>query len=506
MAVPGAAAGTVNHNAVTGQPDLETSVPDTEVQPGEQTALTVIIYNDGRVTDGSPSNPDAEQQVKTARSVRVEVEDDHDAPVTVNTNEQFLASLPDGGSAPLDFGLTVDRNATPGEYELTVNASYNYTRAVDLETGRTERASTDETFNVTLVVEETPQFEVVDVASSARVGATGSVNVTMENTGAETARNASVSLTSRNTDLTFAGAGSASRYVDGPWEPGERRTVGYRVAATRSASQQRYAFAAQVTYENTEGNTRQSRSLSLGVTPEPEQTFTVVETAHGVEVGEEGEVTVRLRNDGPVVARDASVTLQSSSGELVFGESASARQYVGRWATGATRTVVVNATALPGAEARNYSLTATVSYEDDEGDSTESRPLQFGLRPAPEREVEFDESDVSSNLRVGEDGTLSGTITNTGEERATNVVVVFETESGTVTPLEREYPVGTLEPGDSASFEFDIEVSGSAEARPRQFTLRPRYRTDDDEQRQGESFDVRGEVQPERDIFDVSAT
>jgi hypothetical protein len=489
---------------VTGHPSIQTSVPQNKLVPGEQTSLSIILFNDGNVTNGSMANPQLEERVTNARGVRVRVEDDFDAPVTIDTNERFLAALPDGQSAPVQFALTVDGDAEPGEYTLPVNISYNYTERINPETGESNSTTANKTVHIPIEITETARFAVVDVESNARIGATGTVNVTLENTGSETARNGSVALTSQNTDLTFGGSPTASRYVGGAWEPGERRTISYRVSAARSASQQEYSFSAQVTYENSEGNTRQSRSLSLGVTPAPEQTFSVVSVDNSVEIGEEGTVTLQVRNDGPIAVDDATVRLQSSTGEVVFGESTTASQYVGAWAPGQTREIAVNATALAGAEVRNYSMTATVDYEDSEGDASQSRPLQFGFRPAPEQSVEFASSNVSSTLRVGAEGTLTGTITNTGEETASNVVVVFESQSQTVTPLEREAAVGTLGPGESATFEFDVEVASSGNAGQRQFTLRPQYRDDDDAQRQGESFDVRQAVAPERDVFAVS--
>jgi len=512
---------TQQQDNVTGSPSLSASIANNRVQPGEERTLQVTLINDGNVTDGSLSNPALEERVTTARALTAElnvsdVETEpridprtlevveprsSEVPITVETNEQAVARLPDGASAPLAFDVTVDSDAGAGVYHLPLNVSYNYTSEVDPERSRYNTTTKNKTFNLTLVVEETPRFEVVDVDSNARVGATGTVEVTLENTGTQAARNTSVALTSENSDLTFGEATTGSRYVGGAWEPGERRNVSYRVRAARSASQQQYAFTAQATYENEEGNARQSRALSLGVTPDPEQTFSVVETESTVAVANEGSLLVTIRNDGPIDVDDASVTLQSASSDIVFGESATAEQFVGTWETGETHTVAVNATALPGASERDYSVSATVSYEDREDDPEESRPLQFGLRPGPE--PEFTANDVSSNLRVGEDGTLSGTITNTGGSEAENVVVVFETQTETITPLESEYAVGTLAPGESETFEFDVEVSGSAKSGPRQFTLRPQYRADD-QQRQGDSFDVREQVEPERDVFELS--
>jgi hypothetical protein len=528
LVVPGASVAASADHEVTGRPNIDVFLPENEVAPGTTTAVNVVLVNNGNVTNGSTANPQLEQEVTTARSVRVRlgapdtgepeqtgefvVRDGEIVPVTtageatisVSTSEQPVATFPDGTSTRLAFQVTVDRDAEPGRYDLPLNVSYNYTQSIDPQTGEENRTTVEETYDVTLVVEETAQFSVADVDSNARVGATGTVDVTLRNTGSEAARNATVTLTSRNSDVTFGQSTSSSRFVDGAWGPGENRTVSYRLRATPSASQQEYAFDASVTYDDENGVTTQSQSVSLGVTPAPEQTFAVDSVENSVRVGDEGTVALTLRNDGPITVRDATVTVQSTTSKVVFGGSASASRYVGTWAPNETRRVFVNATALPDAETRNYSMQTTVAYEDGEGDPGQSGTLQFGLRPGPERTAEFAASEVTSTLRVGEEGELSGTITNTGDERASNVVVVFETQSATVSPLEREYSVGSLDPGESTTFAFDVEVAGSANPGPRQFTLRPTYRNDEDEQREGESFDVRERVRPERDAFDVS--
>ncbi len=512
---------------VTGHPNINVFVPENQVTPGTTTSLDVVLINEGNVTNGSMANPDLEREVTTARSLRVELDDidrsdgeatgefavrngdivpvrEEVATISVSTNERTVATFPDDSSSRFPFEVTVNRNAEPGRYDLPLNVTYNHTNSVNPETGEENRTTVTKTHNVTLVVEETAQFRVVDVDSSARVGATGTVSVTMQNVGSEPARNASVALTSQNSDLTFGQATTSSRFVGGSWESGENRTVSYRVRAASSASPQRYAFEATVTHEDSDGISTQSDPVSLGVTPAPEQSFTVVSTDHDVRVGDESTVAVTLRNEGPVTVRDASVTVRSSTSAITFGGSSSASRYVGAWNPGEARTVFVNATAVSDAETRNYSLEASVAYEDPEGDSDESESLGFGLQPGPERTAEFEASDVSSTLRVGEEGELTGTITNTGDERATNVVVVFETQSGTISALQQEYSVGSLAPGESATFTFDIEASGSANPGPRQFTLRPTYRDGDDRQQQGESFDVRERVQPDQDVFEVA--
>ena len=503
---PAIAAGAIDDHEVTGNPGIDVSVPDTEFRPGEQTSLQVVLLNDGNVTNGSLSNPQLEQQVTTARAVRVSVNDSHDVPLTVKTNERALARLPDGSSAPVQFRIDVDRNAQPGTYELPVNVSYNYTQSIDPRTSEYNKTTEQRNFTVDVTIEAAAQFRVTDVESNARIGSTGTVEVTMKNTGTAAANNASVALTSQSADLTFGAATAATRYVGGAWEPGEKRTVSYRVTAAESASQQRYAVSASVNYEDEDSTPMQSSSLSLGVTPAREQTFTIVDSGSDVAVDDDGPVTITVRNDGPIDVRDTSVTITSGSGALVFSGAATASQYLGTWDANETREIAIEATATPNAEPRSYSLQASVAYEDGEGDPGQSSTLQFGVEPDPEVEYEFAASNVSSSLRVGEEGTLSGTITNVGDARAESVVITFESESQNVSPLEREYSLGTLRVNQTKEFTFDVEISEAAESGPKQFTLQPSYRDDEDERQQAESFDVRQPVREQQDRFDVSVS
>lgn len=487
---------------IEGHPVIGVSVPDNEVRPGEETSLNMVLVNDGNVTSGSLENPSLEDRVTTARALKVRIEDDHDLPISVQTNEQAVASLPDGQSAEAAFEISVADDAEPGTYDLPVNVTYNYTQGIDTGSADYNRTNESKTMDVEFVVEESPVFEVTDVDSNARVGATGTVAVTMENTGADAARNASVALESENGDLTFGQSATATRYVDGVWEPGENRTVEYRLTTADTANPRPYSFTSTVTYDNEQGNTREATPVTLGIAPQAEQQFAVVNASSAVAAGDTGDVDLTLRNEGPLTVRDASVTVSSDNGAIVFGESASTTQYVGEWAPNETRTVSVEATATGDAEARNYTLQASVDYEDTEGDSATSDPATFGLAVGPEQSFAADE--FESTLRVGQEGTVSGTIENTAETPADSVVVVFDTENQNIDPLEREYSVGTMEPGETADFSFDVEVSDAAEAGPRQFSFHTEYRNQNGDRRESDSFDARLEVGEKQSVFDLT--
>lgn len=339
---------------VSGNPELSAAIGDNRVVAGEDTTLNVQINNRGEIDQGSASG--LESLVTKARGLTVELQADG-APVTVETSEQTVGQLPGERSTTLPFEVSVAADAEPGTYTMEVRVEYSYySQITQTDTGRRvyNERTTDETYEVTLRVEESADFEIVATESDVQVGSTGTVAVTMANTGTETARDARVTLESLNSDLTFGRSSSGTRYA-GEWEPGERKTIEYQVTASDSAEQQRYAFRATVTYENSDGVTRQSDVLSLGVTP-------LLET-------------------------------------------------------------------------------------------------------------EFELSNVRSSLRVGEDGTISGTIRNAGDRVARDVVVRLTTRLQNLSPTDTEYSVGTLQPGQSAEFDFDIEVSDAATSGPKQFVF-----------------------------------
>ncbi|MFC7069122.1 COG1361 S-layer family protein [Halobaculum lipolyticum] len=244
-----------------------------------------------------------------------------------------------------------------------------------------------------------------------------------------------------------------------------------------------------------------SRTVYATVRVQERARFVVESTESAAPVGGSGAVDVTVRNVGEQTATNAVLAFQSANSDLTFGQSSTARRFVGRLAPNETATVTVDATLSETAETREYAVDATVEYETVKGVSESSRQLSFGVLPLPEQTFGVD--GLESTLRVGEEGKLTGTVTNTGEQTVTNAVVLFETNNPNVSPLEPEVAVGSLAPGESAEFAFDIEVSDAAEAGPRQFTLRVQYRDPEGTQRTGDAIDAPAAVAEERDEFGV---
>jgi sialidase-1 len=245
-----------------------------------------------------------------------------------------------------------------------------------------------------------------------------------------------------------------------------------------------------------------TREDSITVVVTEDARFAVVDTDATAQIGDQSDVSLTLRNTGEDLARDASVGAESRSEALTFDSGGTASTaFVGRWPAGETRTVNYSVALADDATLRGYTLDLEVDYADTDGISRTSEPITTGVRTIEEQSFAIGE--VGSTLRVGEDGDLTGTVTNTGPQPADSVVVQYADDSPTVTPREESVAVGTLGPGESADFRLPLEVSADAEAGAKSLDFAVRYRNQDDDQRSYTKLDVLAEVAPERDQFDV---
>jgi len=346
-------------------PRIKAFVPEPTLAPGGTTGLTVQLVNDA---------PGADDRAETARNVEVTMHSGG-TPIEIESDTRVIGAMEDGAVRDVPFRVTVPQDVEPGTYRLPIDLAYEF-----------DDTSATTTVYATVRIEDRARFEVVSTETGVSVGETGAINVTLENAGTETASGATVALESKSGDVRFGGAASDTRYV-GRWEPGQRKTVSYRITVDPDARTQRYALAARVSYETPVGESVVSPALSTGFIPLREQRFSV--------------------------------------------------------------------------------------------------------------------ADVASTLEVGSEGVLRGTVVNRGPNAVRNAVVVFAPEDRNVNPIETEFPVGSLAPGERANFSFDVEISEAAGAGPRQFSVHVRYRDAADEIRRSNPLDLRAEVAPARDVFSV---
>ncbi|WP_135663798.1 COG1361 S-layer family protein [Halorhabdus rudnickae] len=268
-----------------------------------------------------------------------------------------------------------------------------------------------------------------------------------------------------------------------------------------------YLYTRQITYDRSGSVDRTEYTVtktgSITVRVEEDARFEILKTTGTAQVGDTSEVTVSLRNTGTQTAHSATVVANSQSGSMGFDSgSPSASSHIGKWVPGETRSVTYDVSLAPGASVREYTMGLTVNYEDGDGIPQQSSSMTAGIETLPEQS--FALSNIESTLRVGEDGQISGTIENTGPQAAGSVVVQYADDAPTVIPIEQSAAVGSLDPGESASFTLPIEVNSEAEPGQKSIDVAVSYRNTDDEKRLYEKLDVQADVAEERDQFEVA--
>ncbi|MDS0300995.1 COG1361 S-layer family protein [Halogeometricum sp. S1BR25-6] len=491
LVVPGSAAG-----AVRGSPDLVVALGENHLTVGESGTLELTVANRGDLDLGSATNPALNERVTTARGIELSLEA-NDAPLTVESGPRLVGGLAGGQSATVGFDVSVDEDAEPGRYTLPVTVEYAYTSSIAEVTGATTERTVERELAVTVVIEDAASFRVVEATTDAQVGESGSVSVTLANTGAAPADDAAVTLSSLNGAVTFDGAREAARYV-GSWEAGETRTVTYDVAVADNRTPRDYAAQAVVSYLDPDGEPRNSQPLSVGIDPRPATTFSVQSLNASLYVGETGTLRGTVVNEGPNPVRGAVVTLQTDSEHVRLVDDSVA---VGTLEPGERSDVAfaaaVSDDATPGA--RPFAL--AVEYETDAGSVATSDPIRVTGQVRPERDLFAVEA---RNATFAPDSTnrLEVVVTNTGETARENVIVALE-PTQPFTSVAPEAYVPSLAPGESATVAFELSVDEDAVPSTHSVRLNVTAETAEDPTEVTDTYRVRVDVAEEGQSTDV---
>lgn len=351
---------------------------------------------------------------------------------------------------------------------------------------------------------EDPRFETYVPEPTLQPGETTQLTVQLQNDAADpdesvdTAYDVKATMVAGDTPFSIK---SGVRLL-GNMRDGQLTSSTFTLSTPRDIEAGTYRIPIELTYRPAGEDERTSTTVYATVRVEDHARFEVVDSSTDAQVGDSGTVTVQLRNVGSANASGATVDIQSSSPAITFGQSASATRYVGDVGVNETVTVSYRATVADDAESRPYGLTATVNYDDEDGATTQSAPLRVGVTPVEEQS--FGLSNVESTLRVGEEGTVTVTVTNDGPQPARDAVVTIEKQGMNIERLETEYAVGTLDPGESTTVTFPLEVTTSAEPGPKQFAFTVEYQNRDGDSKESDRLNARVDVAEERDRFSVA--
>ena len=462
---------------VTPESQQEFSLDDvsSDLEVGSSGTISGTITNDGP---------------KAATDALLTVSPNGSSDVIPRQTQYVLGDLDVDESADFSLPVLVNDTSEPGERQVQYYVQY-YDSDGDLLRSDALTATVD-------INEQVDDFNVVSTDSDVEAGEQGTLTVVMNNTG-ENITDATVSFQSLSGGVLFGESANASQFVE-DWDTGEQRSFEFDVSATGDAGTT-YPMQVSLSYTDSEDDQARAGPFAFGVTPsESEDDFSVVSTESSVQVGDEGPITLTLENNG-ANATEATVSLQSLTSDIVFGQAANATAFVGEWPTGAQRTVSFNATATNTTDIREYPFRASVSYTDGDGDTANGGPFTVGVTPEPEQS--FTLSNVESTLRVGDDGNVTAQVTNEGPQAVDNAVVELVTESDSLSPQETEAAVGSLAPGESANVSFPIEVPSSAESGTRQLSFVVGYDNQNGDTRRSGTLDAQVDIGDERDSFVV---
>lgn len=485
-----------------GEPEIEAYAPETAFVPGEEASLDVTFNNRGDLSDRG--REDLETDVITAQSATARIvtddETEDDVPFDVRTGEQAVGDIGEGTTGPVSFTVVPDADAEPGVYKVPIELEYRHAYNSEIEDGSTIQDERDETETVYVEVEITDraQFAVVDINSTVQAGTSGLVNVTMRNVADGLARDTDVTATPVDGDISFStDSGTTDTFVD-RWEPGENRTFTYRMDAAADSTERPSTFELDVAYRDNESADATARTVRTGVTPLGEQSFGAQGINSSLQIGEDGHFTAEVTNDGPVPAQDVIVVFDNEA-PAVEGVTEEAvptdpnvvpretQATVGTLDVGESATVTLEAGIRTDALAGNRTLNIATRYRTADGDVSVSDPLDVVVPVAEEQDV-FAVSPATPNATVPSNATPGDTVRydvvveNTGDERVEDVQAkLFANDPLDAT--DDEAFVTALEPNESTTMSFEVEIDGSASAKTYATSIDLRYLDEDgDEQ------------------------
>lgn len=320
-----------------------------------------------------------------------------------------------------------------------------------------------------------------------------------------TARSVTVKLVDDESPFTV----ETKRQSIGSIPDGEVRDVPITVSVPDDVAPGEYSLDVKLGYSHTSviapysGVTQErSRTVreSIDVVVDDGPRFELRTIDSDVQVGASGTLLTELSNSGEETAHDITVELESTSSDLTFGETTRNTASIDRLEPGENATLSYEADVRPGAALRGLAATGQVRFFDSSGIQDSQGGLAVGFQPNAEQT--FSLSVNETTLRVGDTGTLQGTIRNDGPTNVSNVVLTFEGEL--LESRSPRYAIGDLTQGEVATFRFKGTVPSEAGAAPQQLDVTTRYRTQADTEATT-TDSIRVSVADRRDAVGVTA-
>ena len=397
-----------------------------------------------------------------------------------------------------------------------------------------------------------PELAVALADPVVEPGTETTVELTIVNTGQIEAGSSldEATATARGLALTVDDDEAPVEVADGTaavgsLPPGESVTVPLSVTAPASADGDEGELDVEVEYTYTEidddneaDDETDTDEFDVDIEVGDRSRFAIEDAETDAQVGTDGLVEVELENVGAADAENVRVTARSPTGGVTIGAGsggAAARgddtearagangdtengnadiptngnggasqsaAFVGDLDEDDDETVRFDSRIDPEVGVESYLLEVRVVYEDEDGILRESATLATAVEPTGAQT--FSLETVNSTLEVGDSGTITARLRNTGPAAVETPVVRADPASDRIDIGEGRVAVDDLDENESATVSFETEVSGEADPGPRPVTFTVEYGVGDD-RLESDPFVRRVAVGDEESAFTITA-
>jgi len=478
-------------------------VGDGKLHPGDDTAVTILIENEGKLTD-FPLNENTSQLLQlitTAKDLRIEIEDT--GPIKVETvNPQLVGDLPSGRIAKATFRVKVDEDAKLGEYSIPVKLRYNKVMYAITSSGA--MVSYKEEWDVehlkVEVVRKDYDFSVVSVDSTLKTGSEGIVNVVIKNTGNNKIYDAVLII--NTTPPLIPNIKATSAYL-GDIDVDKTAKASFKVYVMDEALNQTYPAKLILKLKTSAGmSILLSQSIGLKVINSgffivtrvnslitstktiPGQQASIMpmtsmlwqmrqisqiqqQNVQPIIIPSRGFVLVSIKNIGEDVSN--AVAILSFNNPLIQVENT---PYIGYFKKSEGRDALFYVKSK--APAGKYRACLMLKYRNELGDEEVSKRkyIEVEIKSTPPLKVERIET---RNLGVGLKGDVYISIKNYLSDTITDAKFTIVTPDPSITPLSSVSFIDELKPNESKEIKFRLSVSGEAISGPYELYLIERY-------------------------------
>lgn len=279
-----------NYWTTFGSPQLDASLAGTnEFERGETVTLYVELTNYGRIMGFDADKKadtrmeqtladrelDYEEEKTTALGITGTLRSTSDL-IEVKSGDQVIEALRSGDRSedPMEFSIKIASSAPAGEYPMRLDLTYDYQYNAEVDADELDPEiglrgfqssywyeQANVTLSIPIMVKKESYFEITGSDAELRVGENeGIIEVTYKNTGEEVADDAIARL---SVFKPFSSTDDQA-YI-GTLEPGEERTVKFKIDVDSDATTKPYSINSEIKYTDIRGETIISDSMKIPV-------------------------------------------------------------------------------------------------------------------------------------------------------------------------------------------------------------------------------------------------